>query len=193
MSDPGDPEQVPLLKRLVSSRRGRVLASLGGVLFIGLCAQVEVPMVPVPMSLQTYAVLVIGAVAGPPLAGGTLLLYLLAGALGLPVFAGGASGLHHLAGNTAGYLVGFVLAAILVGFLAERWARDSFARLTVSLLLGHVVVLGLGATWLATKIGATAAIEGGFLPFLVGGLTKSILGAATVVWLERLAKRSSKT
>lgn len=137
-------------------------------------------MVPVPMSMQTYAVLLLGGLAGWRLGGATLGLYLLAGGAGLPVFAGGAGGPEHLTGPTAGYLLGFLLAAMLVGWLAEKGYTTTTVRSTLTMALGHLLILGLGTAWLAARIGGTAAYENGFQPFLLGGLAKSLLVALTI-------------
>ena len=160
-----------------------------GVLGVALGARVQIPMVPVPMSLQTYAVVLIGGLAGRRLGAGVLALYLLCGALGAPVFADGASGLHHLVGPTAGYLFGFLLSAFLVGHLAERGWTSSFFRSTLAMVLGHGVTLGLGATVLGFKTDWSTAYSGGFEPFLLGGLAKSILAAATILLLRTVVGR----
>ena len=154
-----------------------------GVAFVGLCAQVEKDIGPVPLSLQTYAVLVVGAISRPKIAAATLAAYLLVGALGLPVFANRASGLEHLYGRTAGYLLGFLVSAVMTSYWVERWSNLAFWRLFWIVMAGHGVILVLGTLWLSTSIGLQAAIEFGFLPFLVGGLLKSLLAAVTVLGL----------
>ncbi len=144
-------------------------------------------MVPVPMSLQTYAVVVVGALAGWRLGAAVVSSYLVAGAAGAPLFAGGASGIDHFLGNTAGYLVGFVVAAAVVGWLAEnRWTHRGLLRSSLVMLIGHAVTLSLGTAWLATRIGGSPAIQHGLLPFLIGAVVKSILAAVTVEGLCRM-------
>jgi biotin transport system substrate-specific component len=98
--------------------RAIVLAVIGSIL-LTISAKIQVPFWPVPMTIQTFVVLVLGVAYGWRLAGATVLLYLAQGALGLPVFAAGG-GLAYMAGPTGGYLVGFLLAALVVGWLAER-------------------------------------------------------------------------
>ena len=179
------------LKTLATNTLRTFLILLGGVLLVGLGARLEIPMVPVPMSMQTYAVVVLGALAGLRLGSTMIALYLAAGAAGAPVFAGGASGVEHLVGATAGYLVGFLVTAAVVGVLAERgWASRSFLSSTLVMALGHAVVLGLGTFWLGWKIGWWPAVEKGFLPFLLGGLVKSLLAAGTVFLVKQFTKRS---
>ena len=162
-----------------------------GVVFIGAGAWLEVPMVPVPMSLQTYAVFVVSALAGWRLGVAVVLSYLLAAAAGAPLLAGGASGVDHLLGRTAGYLLGFVASAALVGWLAERiWFHQNLLRSSLVMLAGHCVTLVLGTAWLAKHIGMYPAIQHGLWPFLIGAIAKSILAAVTVQWLGGVLLRS---
>jgi biotin transport system substrate-specific component len=151
-----------------------------GTLVLAAASWIEVPMVPVPMTMQTYAIVLIGALCGWRLAGAVVLAYLGEAVVGLPVLSGGASGPIHFVGPTAGYLIGFPLAAMLVGWLAEKgWTRD-FLRSSAAMLLGHAVILGLGVAWLAALIGWQDAVAFGLTPFLVGTVLKSALAVATV-------------
>jgi biotin transport system substrate-specific component len=160
-----------------------VLAIAGSAL-MAVSAKIQVPMWPVPMTMQTFAVLVIAMSFGFRLGAATLLLYLAEGAVGLPVFASGA-GLVYLAGPTGGYLVGFFVAAALVGWLAEKgWDRTVLLTL-VAMALGTAVIFGLGVSWLAIFLGdAGKAIASGLTPFLVGAAVKIVLAAAVlpVAW-----------
>ncbi len=140
-------------------------------------ARADVPMAPVSMTLQSLAVVLAGAVLGPWRGAAAAALYLAAGAAGLPVFAGGAGGAEHLGGATAGYLAAFPLAAGLVGAAAARGWTGSFGGAFAVLLAGHGLILGLGAGWLATRIGLGAALAGGLWPFLPGAAVKSAAGA----------------
>ena len=129
-------------------RRSAILALLGS-LFVAACSQIQVPLWPVPITGQTFAVLVVGAAFGWRLGGATLALYLAEGAIGLPVFAKFSGGLAVLAGPTGGYLVGFVLAAALVGYLAERgWDRSPLST-ALAMLAGNVLIYLPGLAWLA--------------------------------------------
>lgn len=160
--------------------RGLVLMLLGTVA-LWLSAKIQVPLWPVPMTMQTFVVLTLGIAYGWRLAGATLLLYLAEGAAGLPVFAGGwgeGGGAHHLAGPTAGYLVGFVAAAALVGRLAEHgWDRNPLTA-AAAMVAGNLVIYALGLAWLSTMMGLLPAVEAGLLPFLLGDAIKVALGAA---------------
>ncbi len=148
-------------------------------------AWVEVPLWPVPMTMQSLAVLLAGALLGWRLGLLALLLYLAQGAAGLPLFAGGRAGLDVLTGPTAGYLAAFPLAAALMGLLAERRRTVTAWRLFAAFLAGHLLILALGALWLAGIVGPERALAGGVLPFLTGAALKSALGAATVLALDR--------
>lgn len=171
--------------------RYAVLAVLG-TCFLTLSAKVFVPLPLVPITLQTLAVLMIGAAYGSRLGAATVALYLLEGVMGLPVFAEAPAkglGLGYLMGPTGGYLVGFVFAAAVVGFLAERGWDRSMTRLFVAMGIGHLVILAMGYGWLATLVGPQKAWVAGILPFIAGTLVKNALGAALVPQIMRVADR----
>lgn len=154
-----------------------VVLMLVGTLLLAISAKIQVPFYPVPMTMQTFAVLVIGMAYGWRLGGATVVLYLAEGAAGLPVFASGA-GLAYFAGPTGGYLVGFAVAATLVGWLGERgWDRGVVTTL-IAMALGTAIIFGLGIAWLSGLIGFEKAIVAGFLPFVWGALFKIALAAA---------------
>lgn len=159
-----------------NAMRAALLAMVGSLL-VAVSAQIHVPMYPVPMTMQPFAVIVIGAAFGARLGAAALLLYMAEGALGLPVFAGMKGGAAVLAGPTAGYIVGFVLAAGAVGRLAERgWDRNVFATVA-AMTIGMALIYLPGVAWLAALIGTEKAIAAGMLPFLVGDAVKIALGA----------------
>ena len=156
------------------------MLAIGGTLLLAASAKAQVPFYPVPMTLQTLAVLAIGAAYGARLAGATLLLYLGEGLAGLPVFAGVGAGPGYMAGPTGGFLVGFLVAAALVGWLAERgWGRSA-PRLVGAMLLGQIALYALGAAWLASFIGLDKAWRFGALPFLFADAVKTLLAAALI-------------
>lgn len=163
------------------------LASVAGfALLMAVCARIAIPMIPVPMTLQTWAVLLAGAAMGSVRGMAAVALYLVAGLVGLPVLADGASGPATFTGPTAGYLVAFLPAAGLAGWLSSggRLARSVPA---VGWMIGlHLLILALGAGWLALSIGAGQALEHGVLPFLPGAVLKSILVVAAAFGLVRL-------
>lgn len=161
----------------------RAAAVVLGIAILTLASKVKVPFWPVPMTLQTLAVLMIGATAGLRLGSSTVLAWLGLGALGAPVFATGA-GLAYMAGPTGGYLAGFLLAAVAVGYLADKgYGRNAVSALAM-LLVGLVAIYALGLGWLALLIGAKKAVAVGFLPFVPAEILKLALGTAilTAAW-----------
>lgn len=162
-----------------------------GTALLTLSAKTNLPLPLVPMTLQTLVVLLIGAAYGARWGAVTVLVYLAEGAVGFPVFAGPVGGLAPLTGPTAGYLAGFVVAAFLVGWFAERGWDRSVARLFVAMAIGHVAILALGFAWLAYGIhlGAEKAWLAGVVPFLAGSLIKNALGAALLPAVRRLLDR----
>jgi len=156
-------------------------AAVIGMLALILASRIDVPMVPVPMSMQTFAVLLIGALYGVRLGTLTVLAWLALGALGLPVFAGGTGGVARFVGPTAGYLIAFPFAAACVGWLASRgWNQDRLGWAFGAMLIGHAICLGLGGLWLARIIGLEAALAKGVTPFLLGAILKSVLVVAAL-------------
>jgi biotin transport system substrate-specific component len=146
-----------------------------------LSAKVQVPFYPVPMTLQSLVVLVIGASLGWRLGAATVLLYLAEGLAGLPVFAGTPEkglGLAYMMGPTGGYLLGFLAAALVTGFLAERGWTRSVGGALAAMTIGHAVIFLFGFGWLAALIGAGKAYLAGVVPFFAATLFKTLLGAA---------------
>lgn len=159
------------------------LLAIGGSLLLTLSAKINVPFYPVPMTMQTFAVLMIGAAFGWRLGTATVLLYLAQGAAGLPVFAGTPEkgiGLLYLMGPTGGYLVGFAVAAAVVGWLAERGWDRNFLWLTGAMLIGHAVIFACGLAWLTSGIGLDMAVAwaAGVVPFYYATIFKTLLAAA---------------
>src|SRR5918997_3365099 len=165
-----------LVDVLLPRRRSLVFDAVLAVAFsafVALMAQVAIPLWPVPLTLQTLAVLLTGAALGSRRGTLALLVYLAEGAVGLPVFAGGASGVAYMLGPTFGYLVGFVLAAGVVGFLAHGgWGRRPAGTL-LAMGVGNLVIYALGVAWLSVTLGdlGTALVQG-VVVFIVGDLIK---------------------
>ncbi len=160
--------------------RAVILAVIGSAL-LALSAKVQVPFWPVPMTMQTLVVLMIGAAYGWRLGGATVLLYLLEGAVGLPVFAGTPErglGLPYMMGPTGGFLVGFLAAAVVAGYLAERGWDRSLLGLAALATLGHLVIFVFGLGWLATLIGWSKAWAVGAEPFVAATILKTALAVA---------------
>jgi biotin transport system substrate-specific component len=149
---------------------------------IALSAQIVIrlPFTPIPITMQTLTVLLTGMLLGSRLGMITLVTYLVEGVIGLPVFTQWGSGIAHLAGPTGGYLIGFVFAAGLVGFLAERgWDRRRGTTL-LAMILGNLVIYAFGVGWLSTFLGLGPAIAKGMLPFLIGDAIKIALAVVAL-------------
>ena len=191
----------PLVGRLIPESTIAAGAAQAGFIILGtvllvLSAKYQVPFWPVPMTLQTGVVALIAAAYGWRLGVATILLYLVEGAAGFPVFATGG-GLPYFAGPTGGFLLGFIPAAAIIGWLAER-IRGNPLALFVAMIAGDAVVFLLGFVWLAwfatmssgaVGIGAAAAFSGGVLKFVLGDLVKLALAAAIVSAGGRLVRR----
>jgi len=158
-----------------------VAVVIGGTLFIALSAQIAVPLPfsPVPVTGQTLAVLLTGALLGSRRGGLCLLTYLAEGIVGLPVFAGGRFGLAHLLGPTGGYLVGFLAAAYITGLLAERGWDRRMGTAFLAMLVGNAAIYAFGLSWLSCFTEAGRALSLGFYPFISGDLLK--LTIATIL------------
>ncbi len=159
-----------------ASLLNQVLLVAGGTVALAVSAKVQVPFWPVPMTLQTLVVLLIGASYGARLGGITLATYLAQGALGLPVFATGA-GLAYMAGPTGGYLAGFLVAAVLVGWLVDKGLGRTVWTALAAMVAGLAVIYGLGLGWLAGFTGLEKAVTLGLMPFLPAEAVKLALAA----------------
>ena len=148
-----------------------------GSLLLALSAQFKIPLYPVPVTGQTLVVLLIGMTYGPRLGGITMAADLFEGALGLPVFAGGTAGVAVLMGPTGGYLFGFLLAGVAMGYLAERGMGRTVVSTIAAMAIGNFVIYLCGALWLANFIGFGQAIAAGVLPFLYGDALKLVVAA----------------
>ena len=151
----------------------------------------RLPWTPVPITGQTFAVLTAGAVLGTTRGALSQLLYVALGALGLPIYAGGVGGWAAATGATAGYLLGFVLAAALVGRLSERRQDRQLLTSIPAMLAGSAVVYALGVPWLAWKLGVagTEAIELGMTPFVIGDTVKLLAAGALTPTAWRVLRR----
>ena len=171
----------------------RVILILAGTALLAISAKVQVPFWggPVPLTMQTFVVIVLGAAYGWGLGLATILAYLAEGALGIPVFAGAVAGPAYMAGPTGGYLIGFVLGAGLCGGLAARGWDRSLWQTAIAMTLGHLVILGCGVTWLALALhmGFDKAWAVGFMPFVSATLLKTALAVAVMPLAWRIAKR----
>ena len=182
-----------LVQRMLPSEGGRAWARdivlvVAGTALITLSAKINIPFFPVPMTMQTFAILVLAMAYGTRLGTATLALYIVEGAVGLPVFAGTPEkgiGLAYLMGPTGGYILGFLLAAMLVGWLDARGFDRSPLKAGIAMLAGNVVIYVPGLLWLGAVVGwDKPVLAWGLYPFVLGDLAKIALGAALLpgIW-----------
>jgi len=180
-----------LIPQWRGTRLREAVLVLGGAGLTGLSAQISVPVhgSPVPVTGQTFGVLLVGAALGARRGAASMALYLIAGFVGVPWFAGGSAGSIHLA--TLGYLVGFILAGALVGALAERGADRSPWRTALTMVLGNLVIYACGVPYLALSahLSAASALHYGLVVFLLGDALKVVLAAGLLPGAWRLAGR----
>ncbi len=170
-----------------------VLLAVAGSLALWASAKIQIPFFPVPMTMQTLVVLLIGMAYGWKLGAATVGLYLMQGAVGLPVFAGTPEkgiGLAYMMGPTGGFLVGFVLAAAVVGFLAQRGWDRSTGTTALAMLIGNSTIYVPGLLWLGMVVGWDKPIlQWGMTPFLLGDLAKLLIAAALMPALWKLLSK----
>ena len=191
-----------LADRIVSRTRAMdVVLIVAGAALTAVSAQIAVPLWPVPITGQTLAVLLVGVTLGAVRGGLSMVLYAILGIVGLPVFSESSSGWGVIAGPSGGYIIGFIFAAILTGWLAQREWDRKLLRAFVAFLAGSVVTFAFGLPWLATYLGAVgvpndlnSVLTAGLYPFILGGIVKSILGAGiiTLAWVA-VARRDKKS
>ncbi|MEO9685294.1 MAG: biotin transporter BioY [Tateyamaria sp.] len=167
---------------------------VAGVLLLAIAAKIKVPMWPVPITMGTFAVLTIGAAYGARLGLVTIIGYMLVGALGFDVFAGSsaeAAGLTYMMGGTGGYLVGYVLATLALGALAQRGWDRSVLWMALAMLIGTVLIYVPGLLWLGQLFGWDKPILAwGLTPFLVGDALKLALAALVLPAAWKLVGRA---
>jgi biotin transport system substrate-specific component len=162
-----------------------------GALFVAALAQVEIPLpfTPVPITGQTFGVLLVGAALGSKRGAISLASYLAFGLFGLPFFAGGAHGLDIVIGATGGYLIGFIIAAYVIGLLAERGLERNVRTSIIPFLVGTGIIYICGVAWLAVVLGSfTHALTAGLLPFLIGDTIKLFAAALMLPAAWKLAR-----
>jgi biotin transport system substrate-specific component len=159
----------------------KIMLVVLGIAALAIAAKVKIPMIPVPMTLGTLAVLTVGAAYGPRLGLVTIIGYMILGAIGFDVFASsaaGVSGIEYMMGGTGGYLVGYVLATLALGVLARMGWDRSAAKMAVAMLIGNALIYIPGLLWLGTLYGWDKPIlEWGLTPFIYGDLLKLSIAA----------------
>ena len=154
-----------------------VILVLGASWLVALLAQLEVVIGPVPITGQTLGVLLIGALLGSRLGAASMVAYIVQGAIGLPFFHGGEAGTAVLVGPTAGYLAGFVVAAFVVGWLAERGWDRHMGTAVLAMFIGNLIIYGFGLAWLSRYTGLETVLSVGLIPFIPGDIIKTIIAA----------------
>ena len=182
------PAPSTLIDLIDRSRVRDAVAVVGFALLTAVAAQISIPLgfTPVPLTGQTFAVLLAGGVLGSRRGGLSMLLYVALGAIGLPFYADGAGGWTAATGATAGYLVGFIVAAIVVGLMAEHGQDRKLSTSIPAFIAGTMIIYTIGAGWLAYDLGLPltaaagepSAISLGVAPFLVGDVFKALLAGA---------------
>jgi len=175
-----------------SALRAIVLMAVGTAL-LTLSAKVQVPLPYVPMTLQTLVVLIIGTSYGWRLGGATVGLYLLQGAMGVPVFAGPTAGIGYMMGPTGGFLFGFLAAAIVMGLMAERGWDRSLLRVIVMMSLGHALVFVFGLAQLSLVMPFAKAWTVGAAPFVAATVVKTALAVALMQAAWSVTRRGDHT
>jgi biotin transport system substrate-specific component len=162
----------------------------GASVFIAIFAQIaiHVPLSPVPITGQTFAVLLVGLLIGKNRGLLAVMAYLFEGVCGLPVFANATFGPAHLLGPTGGYLIGFLPAVYVTGLIAENNVHEKISMYTVALIVGTVIIFASGLSWLKHYVGADNVLELGFYPFVPGAIFKVFLTIIIIPGLKRILK-----
>ncbi len=159
-----------------------------GTLLLAISAKIQVPFWPVPMTMQTFVIFLIGMTYSVRLSFITVALYLFEGAIGLPVFASGG-GIVYLTGPTSGYLYGMLIASVVISYLANIGFSNSYFKSLISLIIGSIIIFLLGILYLGSIIGYEKAIEAGLLPFIPSELFKIALAVALIPTIHKIIKK----
>lgn len=170
-----------------------VSLAVGFSLVTALAAQVVIPIGPVPITGQTFAVLLTGALLGSRLGAMAMIMYLVEGASGLPFFYGGHGGITHLLGPTGGYLVAFPAAAFVTGSFAEHGWDKRFPTAVVAMAIGSAIIIVAGWAWLSQFMGPATAFQAGVKHFIVGDIIKIVLASAVLPLGWKLLRRRAST
>ena len=164
--------------------------ALVGSILLALLARLSIPIPfsPVPITGQTFGILFLGALLGSRIGTLSVIMYLFEGVIGLPVFAGGTMGLLYLFGPTGGYLIGFIPAVFLVGYLSENGWSDKFATALITMIFGTFIIFIFGISWLTATAGFGTALTIGLYPYLPGAVLKIVLATVAVYSINRFSK-----
>lgn len=181
-----------LTEQLIKSRSltANIVIAISGSILLALLARlsIPVPFSPIPITGQTFGILFLGAMLGSRLGTLSVIAYISEGIIGLPVFAGGSAGFLSLLGPTGGYLIGFIPAGYLVGFLSEKGWTNKLTTTFITMIIGTSVIFIFGISWLSVTAGFGTALKIGLYPYLPGAVVKIILATTIVYSLNRLNK-----
>ena len=172
----------------INSNLLNILLALFGTLLLAISSKVQVPFWPVPMTMQTFVIFLIGMTYGVRLSFATVALYLFEGAAGLPVFASGG-GIAYLMGPTAGYLYGMLLASVAISYLANLGYSKTYFKASVILFIGSIIIFSTGIIYLGSIIGFEKAIALGLLPFIPSELFKIALAVILIPTIQKIIKK----
>ncbi len=165
-------QKIDLLKNILYSSRMQIIL---GIILLFACSQVQIPLKPVPITLQTLAVLLIGLTYKPRQACEVIFSYLLVGAVGAPIFAGFSGGYAHLMGPTGGYFLGFIVAAPAIAWLFSTFTQKTWGAIFASCIAGQAIIYIFGVSWLTKFVGFDLAVKGGLFPFILPGTVKTLI------------------
>ena len=172
----------------INSNLINILLALFGTFLLAISSKVQVPFWPVPMTMQTFVIFLIGMTYGVRLSFATVALYLFEGAAGLPVFASGG-GIAYLIGPTAGYLYGMLFASVAISYLANLGLSKTYFKATFSLLAGSIIIFSIGIIYLGSIIGYEKAVAAGLLPFIPSELFKIALAVSLIPTIQKFIKK----
>ncbi len=172
----------------INSNLLNIVLALFGTLLLTISSKVQVPFWPVPMTMQTFVIFLIGMTYGVRLSFATVALYLFQGAAGLPVFASGG-GLAYLMGPTAGYLYGMLFASVAISYLANLGFSKTYFKAILSLAIGSIIIFLFGIIYLGSIIGYQKAIAAGLLPFIPSEIFKIALAVSLIPTIQKIIKK----
>ncbi|AIL12774.1 hypothetical protein IM40_03335 [Candidatus Paracaedimonas acanthamoebae] len=175
-----------LLKASIQSNSLQVAL---GVMLLFACSQIQIPLKPVPITLQTLAVILIGLTYKSRQAFEAVFAYLLLGAVGAPVFAQFSGGHASLFGPTGGFLAGFLVAAPLTAWVFSKFTQKTWGAIFVSCVVGQAMIYVLGVLWLEKFVGFEASLKAGVLPFILPGVVKTVILASIIRTLRGVLQR----
>ncbi len=172
----------------INSNLINILLALFGTFLLAISSKVQLPFWPVPMTMQTFVIFLIGMTYGVRLSFATVALYLFEGAAGLPVFASGG-GIAYLIGPTAGYLYGMLFASVAISYLANLGFSKTYFKATLSLVAGSIIIFSIGIIYLGSIIGYEKAIAVGLFPFIPSELFKIALAVSLIPTIHKIIKK----